>query len=91
MPRPSFGGVGALRGGDYVHQHRHRHLRQEAHVLALGGPGQKNNYFCHKKYNINLKIQVYFIRTKSLLYFILKSEVSSTHAAAIGSRVKINM
>jgi hypothetical protein len=32
MSRPSFGGVGALRGGDHEHQHGqhgHEHLRQE--------------------------------------------------------------
>jgi hypothetical protein len=38
MSRPSFGGVGALRGGDHEHQHGHQHLRQEAHLLAPGGP-----------------------------------------------------
>jgi hypothetical protein len=34
MSRPSFGGVGALRGGDHEHQRGRQHLRQEAHVLA---------------------------------------------------------
>jgi hypothetical protein len=39
MSRPSFDGVGALRGGDYEHHHGHQHLQQEAHLLAPGGPG----------------------------------------------------
>jgi hypothetical protein len=39
MSRPSFGGVGALRGGDHDHQHGHQHLRQEARVPAPGGLG----------------------------------------------------
>jgi hypothetical protein len=39
MSRPSFGGFGALRGSDYEHKHGHQHLRQKAHVLALGAPG----------------------------------------------------
>ena len=38
MSRPSFGGVGALRGGDHEHQHGRQHLRQEAHVLAPRAP-----------------------------------------------------
>ena len=34
MSKPSFGGAGALRGGDHEHQHGHQHLQQEARVRA---------------------------------------------------------
>ena len=34
MSRPSFGGAGALRGGDHEHQHGHQHLKQEARVRS---------------------------------------------------------
>jgi hypothetical protein len=27
ISRPSFGGLGALRGGDHEHQHGHQHLQ----------------------------------------------------------------
>ena len=39
MSRPSFGGVGVLRGGDHEHHHGRQHLRQAAHVLAPEAPG----------------------------------------------------
>ena len=38
MSRPSFGGAGALRGGDHEHQHGHHHLEQEARVQAPRAP-----------------------------------------------------
>ena len=38
MSRPSFGGAGALRGGDHEHQQGRHHLRQEAHVLVPRAP-----------------------------------------------------
>ena len=58
MSRPSFGGVGALRGGDHEHQHGRQHLRQEAHVLAPRAPAWVK--VCTvivsvKKYHVNLK------------------------------------
>ena len=43
MSRPSFGGVGALRGGDHEHQHGHEHLRQEAHILAPRAPAWEDH------------------------------------------------
>ena len=58
MSRPSFGGVGALRGGDHEHQHGRHHLRQEGHVLAPRAPAWVK--VCTvivsvKKYHVNLK------------------------------------
>jgi hypothetical protein len=38
MSMPSFGGAGALRGGDHKYQHGHENLRQEAHVPAPTAP-----------------------------------------------------
>ena len=56
MSRPSFGGVGALRGGDHEHQHGRHHLRQEAHVLAPRAPAWVKVCNCKcKKYHLNLK------------------------------------
>ena len=58
MSRPSFGGVGALRGGDHEHQHGRHHLRQEANVPAPRAPAWVK--VCTiivsvKNYHVNLK------------------------------------
>jgi hypothetical protein len=52
MSRPSFGGVGALRGGDHEHQYGRHHHRQEAHVLAPRAPAWVKVWFWGKIKNI---------------------------------------
>ena len=57
MSRPSFGGVGALRGGDHEHQHGRHHLWQEGHVLASRAPARVKVFtviVSVKKYHVNL-------------------------------------
>jgi hypothetical protein len=44
MSTPSFGGVGASRGGDHEHQHGHQHLLREVQVLAARAPALVNVY-----------------------------------------------